>query len=214
MNLVIFGPQGSGKGTQAELLAKKYNLQHIETGQIFREIAKENTSLGKMVADTIHEKKDMVPDEITVDILRKQLEKVPMEKGVLLDSAPRTMGQIDMVENMLRKIGRSFDKAIYIELPYEESIERISKRYMCPVCFRHFVLRKDIDSPENHCPTCHGPIIKRCDDTPEGIAKRLKVFYEVTIPVIEYYREKGILVEVDGRNDVDKVFENITNKLQ
>lgn len=212
MNLVIFGPQGSGKGTQAEKLVGKYNLAHIETGQIFREIAEENTPLGKTVFE-YNERKDMIPDDITVDVLKHYLEKVPKGKGVLLDSAPRTMGQIEAVEKMLENIGRSFDKAIYITLPYEESIERISKRYMCAVCRRQFVLGRDIESIESHCPTCEGPIMKRGDDTPEGIAKRLRVFHEVTMPVVDYYRKRGILIEVNGSQEIDKVFKDITQAL-
>lgn len=211
MNLIIFGPQGSGKGTQADLLSEKYNLQHIETGQIFREIAREDSFLGKQIK-ALNEQKEMIPDEITVEVLKQYLEKVPAERGVILDSAPRTMGQIEPVETMLEAIGRKLDKAIYITLPYEESVARITKRYACTLCYRHFVLGKDIDSPEDACPTCGGPIMQRGDDTPDGIAKRLKTFYEVTIPVVDQYRDRGMLVEVDGNQGVQKVFADIINK--
>lgn len=212
MNLIIFGPQGSGKGTQAERLSEKYNLKHIETGQIFREIAKEETPIGKIILD-IYEKKEMIPDDVTVDILRDNLDKVPTDVGLILDSAPRTMGQIEPVEKMLADLGRKLDKAIYISLPYEESILRISKRYMCSVCRRHFVLGKDILSTDDPCQTCGGPITRRSDDTPEGIAKRLDTFYEVTVPVIEHYRKKGMLIEVDGNQGMEDVFAEIVAKL-
>lgn len=212
MNIIIFGPQGSGKGTQADLLAEKYNLKHIETGQIFREIARENSELGKKILD-LNNRKEMIPDEITVAVLKKYLNEVPLEKGVILDSAPRTMGQIEPVEQMLESLKRPIDKAIYITLPYEKSVERITKRYACTVCYRHFVIGKHIAAHEDPCPTCGGPIMQRGDDTPDGVAKRLKTFYEVTVPVIEQYRQKKLLIEVNGNQAVEKVFEDIIAKL-
>lgn len=212
MNLIIFGPQGSGKGTQADLLAAKYDLQHIETGQIFREIGREQTELGKTIKH-LNDQKEMIPDDITAEVLETYLEKVPSTMGVILDSAPRTMGQIEPVEKMLAKIDRNVDKAIYITLPYEESIARITKRYACTVCYRHFVLGKDIVSANDPCPTCHGPIMQRGDDTPDGVAKRLKTFYEITVPVIEEYRKKGMLIEVDGDRSKEEVFAEISKAL-
>lgn len=212
MNIIIFGPQGSGKGTQAELLAEKYNLAHIETGQIFREIGREDSELGKKIKE-FNDHKEMIPDEITVQVLKKYLEKVLPETGVILDSAPRTLGQIVPVEKMLQEMNRAIDKAIYINLPYDESVARITKRYACTVCYRHFVLGKHISDAEDPCPTCGGPVMQRGDDTPDGVAKRLKTFYDVTVPVIEKYREKGLLIEVDGNQSVEKVFEDIVRQL-
>ncbi len=212
MNIIIFGPQGSGKGTQADLLSTKYDLQHIETGQIFREIGREQTELGKKIKE-LNDQKEMIPDDITAQVLETYLEKVPSQMGVILDSAPRTMGQIEPVEKMLSKIDREIDRAIYIALPYEESVARITKRYACTVCYRHFVLGKDIVSSNDPCPTCHGPIMQRSDDTPDGVAKRLKTFYEITVPVIEEYRKKGVLIEVDGNQSKEKVFEDIIQAL-
>lgn len=212
MNLIIFGPQGSGKGTQADMLASKFNLEHIETGLIFREMGREDSELGKKIKD-LNERKELVPDDITVDVIQKSLEKIPLEKGVILDSAPRTMGQIEPVEAMMHKLARTINKAIYITLPYEESVSRITKRYACTVCYRHFVLGKDIKSPNDLCPTCQGPIMQRSDDTPEGIAKRLNDFYSITVPVIEEYRKRGMLIEIDGHKSKEEVFEEIIKAL-
>jgi adenylate kinase len=212
MNIIIFGPQGSGKGTQADMLALEYNLEHIETGQIFREIGREQTELGKKIKE-LNDQKEMIPDDITAEVLKTFLEKVPLEKGVILDSAPRTMGQIKSIEEMMEKLGRKIDKAIYITLPYEHSVARITKRYACTVCYRHFVLGKDIASSEDPCPTCRGPIMQRGDDTPDGVAKRLKTFYEITVPVIEEYRKKNLLIEVDGNQAKEKVFEDIKSEI-
>jgi adenylate kinase len=213
MNLIIFGPQGSGKGTQADLLSEKYHLAHIETGQIFREIGREDSPLGRKIKD-LNDRKEMIPDEVTVEVLREKLEVVPVDMGIILDSAPRTVGQVEPIEQMLAELARPIDKAIYIALPYEESILRITKRYACTVCYRHFVIGKHIQGMEDVCPTCGGPIMQRGDDTPEGVAKRLKTFYEVTIPVIEEYRQRGMLIEVDGNQEVEKVFSEITEQLE
>ncbi|HAV11016.1 MAG TPA: adenylate kinase [Candidatus Moranbacteria bacterium] len=211
-NFLIFGPQGSGKGTQADILAEKFNLVHIETGQIFRDMALADSELGRKIWD-LNEKKEMVPDDITLEVLRFHLEKVSVEKGVIIDSAPRTPGQVAGVEKMLKEIGRDIDSAIYITLPYEESVERITKRFACQSCKKHFVLGKSILSQDDPCQECGGKIIQRTDDTPEGIRKRLDTFYEITVPVIEYYREKGILIEVDGRGSVSQVSDEITKRL-
>lgn len=213
MNLIIFGPQGSGKRVQAKKIAEKYNLEHIETGQIFREIAAENTQLGKKIHELMNEKKEMIPDSDTVEVLKYYLDKISPEKGVILDSAPRTMGQIEPVEKILKECKKPLDKAIYIKLPREESIVRISKRYMCPTCQRDFVLGKDIKSSEDRCPVCGGKIRQRKDDTPEGVVKRLDVFYETTAPVIDYYRKKGMLIEIDGNQEIEKVFEDIIKNI-
>lgn len=212
MNLLIFGPQGSGKGTQAEKLSEKYNLEHIETGQIFRDIALEDSSLGRQIKE-LNENKEMIPDKITAEVLRSYLKKVPQEKGVILDSAPRTMGQIEPVEKMLAEVGRNVDRAIYISLPFEESFARITKRYNCTKCKKTLVLGKQIQTVEDVCPECGGAIMQRGDDTPDGITKRLNVFYEVTIPVVEHYRKKEILVEVDGNHEVAEVFGDIVAEL-
>lgn len=211
MNLIIFGPQGSGKGTQAEKLAEKFDLLHIETGQIFRDMTREDSELGRVIKE-FDDQKEMVPDDITVAILRNYLEKAPDEKGVILDSAPRTIGQIEPVEELMKNEGRSIDRAVYIALPYDESVARITRRYLCTVCLKHIVLGKHIQTPEDACPNCGGKITQRGDDTPDGIAKRLKTFYEVTVPVIEHYRKKGILIEVDGNRGVEEVFEDIISK--
>ncbi|MDD5396483.1 MAG: nucleoside monophosphate kinase [Candidatus Moranbacteria bacterium] len=213
MNIIIFGPQGSGKGTQADLLCEKYNLAHIETGLIFREISREESDLGRNVKEIL-DQKEMIPDDITLEVLEDRLEKVSPERGVLLDSAPRTSGQIVPVEKMLQEMNRPIDKAIYITLPYDESVRRITKRYACTVCYRHFVLGKHIHNTEEPCPTCGGPIMQRNDDTPDGIKKRLDTFYEITIPVIEHYRHKGMLIEVDGNRGVEEVFGDIVSELE
>lgn len=213
MNLIIFGPQGCGKGTQAKKLCARYDLAHIETGQIFREIAKEDTDLGRFIYE-MNEKKEMIPDSITMEILSDRLRDIPDKLGIIIDSAPRTTGQIKPLESMLKSLGRKIDRAISITLPHEESLRRINKRYTCMLCRKQFVLGEDLKNLDNPCPDCGGLVAQRIDDTPDGIIKRLDTFREVTVPVIEHYRKKKMLVEVDGSRSKDAVFEDITNKLQ
>ena len=213
MNLIIFGPQGSGKGTQAELLSAKFSLVHIETGQIFREIAREQSSLGLKIKE-LNERKEMIPDDITVSVIAQHINNISSQRGIILDSAPRTGGQVNLVEKMLENFGRSIDKAIYISLPYDESVTRITRRYACMECYKHLIMGKDIVSKADRCPACGAPVHQRTDDTLDGIAKRLETFYAVTMPVIEQYRAQGILIEVDGNQDREKVFEEIIAKIE
>jgi len=212
MNLIIFGPQGSGKGTQAEKLAEKFNLSHLETGQIFRDIAREDSDLGKMIRNLIKDG-EVVPDEITVEILQRFVAQVSVGQGLILDCAPRTLGQIDPVEAMMAQHNRKIEKAIYISLPYEQSVARITKRYLCATCAKPLVLGRDIENSTDVCPICGGQVTQRADDTPEGISKRLDIFYAVTLPVIEEYRKKGMLIEIDGSQNVEAVFADIIAKL-
>lgn len=212
MNLIIFGPQGSGKGTQADKLAEKFNLSHIETGQIFRDIAKLDSPLGVKIKD-LSESRELIPDEITVDVLKHYLEEVPANKGVILDSAPRTLGQIEPVERIMKAQGRSIDKAIYISLPYGESVARITRRFACTDCAKSIILGKHVELASDICPFCGGQIVQRSDDTPEGIVKRLDIFYNTTMPVVEIYRKKGLLIEVDGGRGMEEVFEDIIKQL-
>jgi adenylate kinase len=194
-------------------LSEKYNLVHIETGQIFREIGRENSELGRKIKD-LNDRKEMIPDEITLEVLREKVKIAPIDMGIILDSAPRTAGQVEPTEQMLAELSRNIDKAIYIRLPYDESISRITKRYACTVCYRHFVLGDHINETQDPCPTCGGPIMQRPDDTPDGVAKRLKTFYDVTIPVVNEYRERGMLIEVDGNQTIESVFSDIIEQLE
>jgi adenylate kinase len=212
MNIIIFGPQGSGKGTQADKLAEKFNLSHIETGQIFRDIAKLDSPLGIKIRE-LGKSNELIMDEITVDVVEKHVKQVPKDKGVILDSAPRTLGQIEPVERIMKAQGRSIDKAIYISLPYGESVARITRRFACMECTKSLILGKHIELASDVCPFCGGQIVQRSDDTPEGIVKRLDIFYNTTMPVVEAYRKKGLLIEVDGGRGMEEVFEDIIKQL-
>lgn len=214
MNIIILGPPGSGKGTQAEFLADKFNLRHVDIGLALRQTAKEKTILGKSVSNIIDKKRELVPDEIIFSVLKKEFNEVPSRRGVVLDGAPRRIDQIDEVENAFREIGRKIDKVIYLKISSSESIKRISRRYQCSRCFARFVLGRDVKSPRYGCPICAGKIQRRKDDTPAGIRKRLAVYQKETAPVIEYFRKKRTLLEVEGEKKMDETFRFLVNKLK
>ncbi len=214
MNIVILGPQGSGKGTQAELLAQKYNLEHIDTGKFLREVARMNTALGKEVYETANVRKELVPDHILEEILRLKLNDVDRGQGLVLDGMPRNMGQVGFIEKIFLSFGRKLDKIFFLDVSEEESIKRISKRWICEKCKTNFIMGKDIENEREACLKCGGKLAQRIDDTPEGIRKRLQVFKRETIPVLNYYKEKGILIRIDGARPIEKVFEEIAKYLE
>lgn len=213
MNLIIIGPQGCGKGTQAELLAKKYNLAQIETGLVFREVAEKDTKIGRKIHSIIYDKHELVPDNIVFQVLRKEVNKVPKNQGIILDGAPRRENQIDEVENIFKEAKRKISHVVFINVPEQESIRRIACRYECSHCFGRYTLGKEIRDPKEKCPDCGGKLRKRKDDTGKGIIKRLKIFFEQTVPVIDYFRNKKKLIEVDGRKNVEEVFASIIEKI-
>lgn len=214
MNIIIIGPQGSGKGTQALFLTEKFNAQHIEAGRILRKLAKEDTDLGRELNEIMHIKKELASDEIIVKALSEEFKNIPKDKGIILDGAPRRIDQIDEVERIFSDSGRKIDKVIYLSVSEKESIERISKRYSCTKCHKHFTIGENISSPDELCDVCNSPIKQREDDTEEGIRKRLSIFHEETYPVVEYYRKKGNLIEIDGMQTKQEVFDEIVEKIK
>jgi adenylate kinase len=213
MNIIILGPQGSGKGTQALFLAEKFNAAHIEVGGMLRKMAKENTPLGRELYEIVHIKKELVSDEVVLKALTEKFKEVSPDKGIILDGAPRRLEQIEEVEQAFADSGRKIDKIVFLNISDEDSIERVSKRYSCSKCHKHFTIGENITSSIDPCTDCGGSIEQRKDDTEEGIKKRLSIFREQTMPVVEYYRDKGVLVEIDGTKSKKEVFEDITDKL-
>lgn len=213
MNFIILGPQGSGKGTQAILLAEKYNLEHVDVGSALREISENDTLLGKRLNEIINVKKELVSNEIIGEVLEHKLADIPENKGIIIDGAPRRFEQIKIVEDALLKFGRKIDKVISINISPEESIKRISKRFDCSECGARLIMGEDIETAKDPCPKCKGKIEQRKDDTPEGVRKRLSIFQEETVPVIEEYRRNGILLEVEGEGEEREIFNKIVKNL-
>lgn len=214
MNLVILGPQGSGKGTQAEKLARKFNLEHIDMGKFLREVAVLDTPLGKEINEIINVRKELVSDEVLKKVLHIKLADLPREKGITFDGVPRSFQQSQYFKNALLEFGRQIDKIFVINLSEEESIKRISIRRVCKSCKSIYILGKDIKNEKEKCPKCQGKIILRPDDSPGGVIKRLKIFKKETLPVIDFFEEKGLVIKINGEQTQEEVFEDILKSLR
>lgn len=213
INLIILGPQGCGKGTQAALLAEALDLSHIEVGAVLRGEAKEKTPLGKKINEIINRENGLVSDDIIGEVLHARIKNIPVERGVIVDGAPRRIGQVDEVEDAFNENRRKIDKVIFINIPEGESISRLSKRCACTVCKKNLILENDISDIEESCPVCGGEVKQRADDTPDGVRKRLEIFFRETMPVINHYKQKGMLLEVDGEKEVRQVFKDILDQI-
>lgn len=212
-NYILLGPPGSGKSTQAELLKKALGLVHIDIGSELRAAAEEDTPFGHTLNDTINRRRELVSDEVMAAILKKALSRVPETIGVLIDGAPRRASQIDEVLRVIRASGRTIAKVIFISLSEEESVERISKRYLCFGCRQPYIFGKDIFSPDTACSVCGGKIGQRKDDTPAGVRKRYGIFHSETLPVIEHFEKEHLLLRVDGNQDADAIFKDIIGQI-
>jgi adenylate kinase len=213
MNLIVLGPQGSGKGTQAEILAKKYNLEHIEMGRFLREVAKTDTELGKQIHKIINIQGKLVDDKILKKVLHIKLQDLPREQGIIFDGVPRRRDQLEYLEDALKEFGRKVDAVININIPDEESIKRISKRRICRKNEHVLIMGTNIKSEDEECPICGSEIFQRIDDTPERVKVRLGIYHKDTSEVIEFYQQKGTVIEVDGVGTIEEVAGRINKKL-
>lgn len=213
MNIVILGQQGSGKGTQAERLAQKFDLEHIDMGKTLREVAIQDTPLGREIYKIQNVTNTLVPNRILRELLHLKLGSIPAKKGIIFDGVPRTLDQADDLEKALLEHGRKIDCVLFISIPEEETIKRISKRRICGNCKTILIMGKDVKNEDDPCTTCGGKISQREDDTAEGIKKRLEVFQQETVPVINYYKKNNILAEISGQQPIEKVFEAVVKNI-
>ncbi|MQA99618.1 MAG: adenylate kinase [Actinobacteria bacterium] len=212
MRLVMFGPQGAGKGTQSARIAEKYGIPSIATGDIFRWAIKGGTSLGGKVKQYV-EAGNLVPDELTIETVRERLTADDCEEGFLLDGFPRSVPQAEALDEILAEKDRALDAALVLQVPEEVSLRRLTGRRVCSNCGRNYSL----DSPPEKnwtCDVCGGPVTPRADDEDEeAIRARLRSYHDTTEPLKVYYGEKGILREVDGTQSPDDVFSSIVSAL-
>ncbi|WP_026895024.1 adenylate kinase [Clostridiisalibacter paucivorans] len=213
MRLILLGPPGAGKGTQASGIIKKYDIPHISTGDIFRKNIKEGTDLGKKAKEYM-DKGLLVPDELVVAIVKDRLTEDDCKKGFLLDGFPRTVAQADALDKELSNLGHSLDNVINIDVPKEALIERAVGRRICKDCGATFHTKFNPPKKEGVCDVCGGDLYQRDDDTAETVTKRIEVYQEQTRPLIDYYNKKGIVLDIDGAQDIEKVFEDIVNRLE
>ena len=209
MKIIMLGAPGAGKGTQAKMIADKYALPHVSTGDIFRANLKEGTELG-MKVKAYMDKGALVPDELTVEILLDRVSKDDCKNGYVLDGFPRTIPQAEVLDKELEKLGDAVDLAIDVEVPDENIVRRMSGRRACVKCGATYHVEHIPPKQEGICDRCGAELIQRDDDKPETVQKRLSVYHEQTAPLIDYYTKKGILKTVDGTQDMDAVFGAIT----
>lgn len=212
MKIIMLGAPGAGKGTQAKKIAEKYDIPHISTGDIFRANIKNGTELGKK-AKTYMDEGLLVPDELVVDLVVDRVQQEDCKNGYVLDGFPRTIPQADALDKALAKLGEKMDYAINVEVPDDNIVNRMSGRRACVGCGATYHIVHAPTKEENICDTCGGELILRDDDKPETVLKRLGVYHEQTQPLIQYYTDKNILVEVDGTVDLEDVFKSIVRVL-
>lgn len=212
MRLVLLGPPGVGKGTQASAIVEKYNIPHISTGDIFRFNIKEGTELG-MKAKEYMDKGLLVPDDLVVSIVKDRLTEEDCKAGFLLDGFPRTIYQAEKLDEELKAMNIKLDKVINIHADKDILIERVVGRRICKVCGKGYHIKFDPPKEDNVCDLDGGELFQREDDTEETVSKRIEVYEEQTQPLIAYYEDKGIIVNVDGTQTIDKVSKDIVEAL-
>jgi len=212
MKIVMLGAPGAGKGTQAKRIAAKYGIPHISTGDIFRANLKAGTELG-LKAKEYMDKGALVPDSLTLELIMDRFKEDDCINGYVLDGFPRTIPQAAALTEALNKIDDKLDFAINVEVPDEAIVSRMSGRRACVGCGGTYHVKYNPPKVEGKCDFCGGELILRADDRPETVQNRLRVYHDQTQPLIDYYKNEGIFKEVDGTQDMDKVFEDITDIL-
>jgi adenylate kinase len=213
MRLVLLGPPGVGKGTQASAIVEKYKIPHISTGDIFRANIKQGTDLGKKAKEYM-DKGLLVPDDLVVSIVKDRLTEEDCKAGFLLDGFPRTIKQAEILDEELIKMGIKLDKVVNIHADKQTLVERAVGRRICKVCGKAYHIAFNPPKEANTCDLDGGELFQREDDTEETVATRIEVYQNQTQPLIAYYEEKGITVNVDGTQPIEKVFTNIVESLE
>lgn len=213
MNLVLLGPPGAGKGTQAELIIEKYNIPHISTGDMFRTAIKEGTPMG-IEAKRYMDSGQLVPDEVVVGLVKERLSKSDCQKGFLLDGFPRTISQADSLTAFLSNIGRKLTAVINIEVDSQILLKRLTGRRVCRNCAAVYHIENKPSKVAGVCDHCGGEVYQRDDDTQETVRKRLEVYQAQTEPLINYYQAKDLLFSFDGQTAIKVLFEQIYKMLE
>jgi adenylate kinase len=208
MNLILLGPPGAGKGTQAKMIAQAYHLPHISTGDMFRETAASKSELGTKLQSFMSQGK-LVPDDVVIEVVKTRLSKPDCDKGFLLDGFPRTVKQAEALDALLAEKNRKIDAVLNIDLDDAEIVKRLSSRRVCISCGASYNLITQPPKAAGVCDSCKGQVIQRSDDNAETIKNRLTVYHGQTSPLIEYYQRAGVLQKVDGSKSVDEVFKSL-----
>jgi adenylate kinase len=215
-HVIIMGPQGAGKGTQAALIAPRLRLEHISTGDLFREVMAGDSELGQEIRSYV-DRGALVPDALTIRMLMDHVDHVlggeSEMRGMLLDGFPRNQAQAEALDLALRERGDRLVSVVHVDVPRERLMERLTGRLVCPNCGATYHRGFNPPKVEGICDVCGSSLIQRSDDTPEAVERRLSIYYEQTAPVLDYYRAKGLLLDVDGDRPIVDVSERIVEAL-
>jgi len=213
MYAIILGAPGAGKGTQADFLSQEIKLPHIASGDLFRQAAEERTEIG-LLAKSYMDKGELVPDEVTVRIILDRIEQPDCAAGCILDGFPRTFQQAKALDKAFEQKGKSVDKAIYIDVPSEELVKRLSGRWLCRNCQMPYHMTSSPPKTPGKCDKCGGELYQRSDDKEETVRERLNVFFIQTLSILDYYKLQGKLTKVNGNQEIQEVSEEILSALK
>lgn len=213
MYILLMGPPGAGKGTQAAKLVEKFNIPHISTGDMFRAAVKEGTPMG-LKAKEYMDKGQLVPDNVTIGVVKERLSKDDCHKGFILDGFPRTLEQADALTTTLVELNIKLTRVVNIDVPMSELVQRVTGRRICKGCGATYHVLHNAPKENGICDKCAGALYQREDDKEETVVKRLEVYGAQTRPLIEYYQDKGLYTEIDGMQHIDKVFNEVVKCLE
>lgn len=213
MNIIIMGLPGAGKGTQAEKIIQEFQIPHISTGDMFRLAMKQETELG-LKAKSYMDNGELVPDEVTIGIVKERLSQSDAKDGFLLDGFPRTIEQAEALNDIMKELNTSIDRTIFIDVPEEELMNRLTGRRICSSCGKAYHLVFNPPKVEGVCDLDGAKLYQRDDDNPDTVANRLEVNVKQTQPLIDFYKDQGVFVNVDGARDIDEVFSDVTDILK
>lgn len=206
LNVILIGPQGSGKGTQAEMIVKEYGLKHIEMGSMIRERAQLHDKKSEIIDHLANKRGMLLPDGVVLDMLYDELTEHESEKGYLFDGFPRTVKQYQSLKEYFKEKRSKLDVALYLNISDEEAVRRLAARQICKICQKGY---SQLLEPEKKICDCGGELIRRPDDEPQAILKRLAAFHEITTPVLDIMRQDGLLREINGEQSINKISEDI-----
>jgi adenylate kinase len=213
MYIIMLGAPGAGKGTQADILSRELDLPHIASGDLFRQALEEKTEVG-LLAKSYMDKGELVPDEITIKMILERVNQPDCTSGCLLDGFPRTLHQAKVLDEALREQGKSIDKAVYIEVPNEELVKRLSGRWLCRTCQAPYHIISSPPRTPGKCDKCGGELYQRSDDREETVKERLNIFFAQTVPILDYYKKQNKLIRVNGNLGMRGVTREIISALK
>lgn len=213
MHIVMLGAPGAGKGTQADILSREMGLPHIASGDLFRQALQERSTIGLLARDYM-DRGELVPDEVAIEMILERVTKPDCAAGCVFDGFPRNLQQARALDKALGQHGKIIDKAIYIEVPDEELVRRLSGRRLCRSCQRPYHMLSSPPKVPGKCDRCGGELFQRSDDSEETVKERLGVFFAQTVPILDYYDQQSKLIRIDGNREIERIAGEIASALK